>query len=97
METLEGVGVDYTTSAIGCLQGRSSQCGIGSVPLRVEGTHLGHGEDLGDGNTRHLYNGGPHMVMCIFPNHQTAYRGELCDRKVIPQQTVFLDAHFSSH
>lgn len=29
---------------------------------------------------------------CTFPNHQTVYRGELCDRKAIPQ-----DAHFSSH
>lgn len=61
----------------------------GSVALRVEDTHLGHGEDLGDGNSLHLYNGGPYMVMCIFTNHQTVYGGELCDRKAIPQETGF--------
>lgn len=82
-----------TASAVGCMQGRSSQRGsTGSVALRVEGTHLGRGEDLANGNTLHLYNRGPYVVMCTFPNHQTVYRGELCDRKAIPQ-----DAHFSSH
>lgn len=43
-------------------------------------------------NTLHLYNGGPYMVMCIFPNHQTVYGDELCGGKAIPQ-----DAHFGSH
>lgn len=82
-----------TASAVDYMQGRSSQRGsTGSVALRAEGTHLGHGEDLGNGNTLHLYNGGPYMVMCIFPNHQTVYGNELCGGKAIPQ-----DAHFGSH
>lgn len=78
-----------TTSAVGCTPGRSSQHGgTGTVALRVEDTHLGHGEDLGM-ETLSIFITVVLTWSCASPQIAKLSVGVNCDRKAIPQETGF--------